>query len=213
MLRRAISMSVVLAATAVPFACSSSSSSGPSGPPGGAVTGALDAHCGATKQQTSDAACHPSADAGVDDTSTSDAGDGGDAIADGGDDASTGADYGPTMFNAQGDDDDCKYSVSWTSDPIYENTNVTFHLTAMKKFDGTWACGANPYIEAYLDDTHPAPNSGTHTSEVGTGKYDIGPIRFDAKGRWTVRFHLYGDCSDLTPDSPHGHAAFFVDVP
>ena len=233
MLRRIVSMSVVLGAAALlPFACSSSSSpSGPSGPPGGAVAGPDDLHCaGGKKQQTNDSACHPG-DAGDDgastDTGAGDAGDAGDASTDAAtvdtasddagapacDPASHPPDYGCTLYNAAGDDDDCKYAITWTSDPIYENTDITFHLSAMRKFDGTWACGAYPYIEAYLDETHPAPNAGTHTSEVGTGKYDIGPIRFDKKGRWTVRFHLYGDCSDLTDDSPHGHAAFYVDVP
>jgi hypothetical protein len=28
-----------------------------------------------------------------------------------------------------------------------------------------------------------------------------------------VRFHFYEDCLDLLPDSPHGHAAYFIDVP
>jgi len=203
MLRRFVSACLVTGcAVVVAAACSSSSSSGPSGPAGGPVTGADDTHCAGKKQQTNDTACHPSLDAGVDD-----------ATSDAAPDVGGTSEYGPTLFNAQGFDDDCKYQVSWTSDPIYRDTNVTFHLSAMKTFDGVWACGANPYVEAFLDETHPAPNSDPHTSEVGTGKYDIGPIRFDAPGRWTVRFHLYGDCSDLTPDSPHGHAAFFVQVP
>ena len=38
-------------------------------------------------------------------------------------------------------------------------------------------------------------------------------VRFDAKGRWTVRFHLHEECADEAPDSPHGHIAFFIDVP
>ena len=31
-------------------------------------------------------------------------------------------------------------------------------------------------------------------------------------GAWTARFHFFGTCPDA-PDSPHGHAAFFVAVP
>jgi hypothetical protein len=37
-------------------------------------------------------------------------------------------------------------------------------------------------------------------------------VRFDASGKWTVRFHFSADCADAV-DSPHGHVAFFVNVP
>jgi len=30
---------------------------------------------------------------------------------------------------------------------------------------------------------------------------------------WTVRFHLFEECSDAPADSPHGHGAFFFTVP
>jgi hypothetical protein len=59
---------------------------------------------------------------------------------------------------------------------------------------------------------HPSPSTGS-TTETSPGVYQIGPIVFDQPGQWTVRFHLYGSCFDLAPDSPHGHAAFFVQVP
>ena len=49
-------------------------------------------------------------------------------------------------------------------------------------------------------------------TETSPGTYTYGPIRFDASGKWTVRFHLYEDCVD-GDTSPHGHAAFFVTVP
>jgi hypothetical protein len=49
------------------------------------------------------------------------------------------------------------------------------------------------------------------TSTAGT--YTLGPLRFDKKGKWTLRYHIRGDCVDLTEDSPHGHVAFFLDVP
>ena len=200
-------------------ACSSSSSgpSGPSGPAGGPASGPADAHCGATKQKTSLWACDGSADAGVDASdvgpASSDASSADGNVADSNVEDVGGSAYGPTSYGAAANDDACKYKVTWTSDPIYRNTDVTFHLAVMRTFDGVWACNANPYIEAYLNDTHPAPNSNAQSREVSDGNYDIGPIRFDAAGRWTVRFHLYGDCSDLTPESPHGHAAFYVDVP
>jgi len=196
--------SFACAACVACVACSSSSggdaSPAQSGPPGGAVAGPDDTHCAGRKQQTSDTSCNL-ADAGSD-ASSSETGTGGEA-----------ATYGATLYNAVGDDDACKYQVSWTSSDVYENVDVTFHLSLMRRFDGIWGCGANPSIEAFLTDDHPAITSGQHPSEVGTGTYDIGPIRFDAKGRWTVRFHLYGDCDDVAPDSPAGHVAFYVDVP
>jgi hypothetical protein len=45
------------------------------------------------------------------------------------------------------------------------------------------------------------------------GTYSVGPVRFDQAGRWFVRFHFYETCSDAPEDSPHGHVAFWVDVP
>ena len=120
--------------------------------------------------------------------------------------------YGATLFNAEGDDDECKYHVSFTSTPIRQSEDVTFTVTAKKTADGTAAAEADMNSEVFLDETHPAPNSGVTTSETSPGVYSIGPIRFDAAGRWTVRFHLYEDCVD-GEESPHGHVAFFVDVP
>jgi len=36
---------------------------------------------------------------------------------------------------------------------------------------------------------------------------------FDKSGRWVVRFHFFESCSDVPDDSPHGHVAFYIDVP
>jgi hypothetical protein len=36
---------------------------------------------------------------------------------------------------------------------------------------------------------------------------------FDQSGRWVVRFHYFETCSDVPEDSPHGHVAFYIDVP
>jgi hypothetical protein len=180
---------------AVVWACSS----GPSGPAGGPVSGALDTHCslpdgGTTATVVNPNSCTMTVDGGV-------------------------ADYGPTMYNAQGDDDDCKYHVSFTSTPIYENTDVTFTLVATKKADNLPASGLSPkgalpdvYTEIFLNSSHPAPNAPTTTSESPPGTFKIGPVRFDAPGQWTVRFHLFGNCEDAE-DSPHGHGAFFINVP
>jgi len=128
------------------------------------------------------------------------------------DDAGAGT-FGDTMNNAEGDDDDCKYHVKWTSTPVCEGTGgVTFTVTATKKADGSWLTGAGPDAEVFLNDTHPSPSAGKST-ETGPGVYTMGPIQFDAPGKWTVRFHFYGECDDGPADSPHGHAAFFVNVP
>ena len=62
----------------------------------------------------------------------------------------------------------------------------------------------------------PAPNPSTIPSfvedPVGSGTYRVGPVLFDKKGKWDVRFHLNECCND-GPTSPHGHAAFWVNVP
>jgi len=172
----------------------------PSGPQGGPVEGAADTHCGSTSQPTDPASCNERpADAMPADAALWD--------------AAPESDYGATMFNQEGDDDDCKYHVKWTASPIYENYDITFHLTLTRKSDNMPATGAEPYIEALLSDTHGAPPTDQHATETDPGEYDIGPMQFDAPGNWTVRFHMYGNCLDLVDTSPHGHAAFFVKVP
>ncbi len=185
-------------------ACSTSSSPGSPtcASPGGPATGAADAHCtgdaGPIVQSTSPAACHP--DAGLPDGGAQE------------------CPYGPTMLNTEADDDDCKYHVTWSSTPICENQDVTFTVTATHKTDGSALTGANGVIEAFTGNqpctsNHPAPNSNQATTEGPPGTYKIGPVRFDVSGQWTVRFHFFQDCDDVTPDSPHGHAAFLVNVP
>jgi hypothetical protein len=63
-----------------------------------------------------------------------------------------------------------------------------------------------------LGDTHSAQSTGS-TTEGPPGTYTIGPVLFDEPGKWTVRFHIHEECTDLSNESQHGHAAFFVDVP
>jgi len=58
-----------------------------------------------------------------------------------------------------------------------------------------------------------APNTRPITKIISPGVYSVGPVRFDQAGRWTVRFHFFETCLDAREDSPHGHAAFYVDVP
>ena len=169
---------------------------------GGVVAGPPDLHCstegGLTAQATTLAICNTTG-GGVDAGSVA---------------QST---YGDTLDNSEGDDDDCKYHVAWTSSSISENQNITFTVTASKlaENDAPMA-GAVPYrvyAEAFLSDVHPArPLKQTATEGPG-GTYAIGPVQFDDPGRWTVRFHFYEDCNDGPPDSPHGHVAFYVDVP
>ena len=185
-MKRAMFFSALAALIAV--ACSGS------GPTGGPVAGAADTHCtlpdgGVQAQPVSMASCQSTeGDAGV-------------------------IDYGSTLFNSEGDDDDCKYHVKFTSSGVRQDNDATFNVTATEKASGNPATGANMYAEVYLSDTHPAPNTNQQTVETGGGNYRIGPVRFDAPGRWTVRFHIHAECVDLAADSPHGHVAFFLDVP
>jgi hypothetical protein len=188
---------VSLAAAALgALACDSST--GPAGTP---VVGPPDNHCFVlpdgglgpmTVQPTSMASCHPDAGPG----------------ADGGT-----VDYGPTNYNSSAADDDCKYLVGFSSTPLEENQDVTLTVTAVTTLDGTRLSGAQAYAEIFLSDAHPAPNSDVKTVEGPAGVYTIGPVLFDAPGKWTVRFHFYAQCVDLNPDSPHGHAAFYVNIP
>ena len=217
---------VLLLAAAAGFllnaSCSSDSTSDANaGAVGGPVTGASDDHCANQSPVAVDpAACMtPEASAGA-----------GGAPADSSDTGSAGsdcnathdADYGDTLYGNEGDDDDCKYHASWTSTPIRLNQDVTFTVTTK---DNT----TNEPLEALADGVlpltrlevyepcqpnrrPPAQDFSAKYAETAPGVYTAGPFRFDQSGRWVVRFHLYEQCLDGDA-SPHGHIAFFVDVP
>jgi hypothetical protein len=157
------------------------------GPVGGPVTGVADTHCGATVVTTSQSACN-----GV---------------------GTPAAGEEEVRYNAEADDDDCKYHVKFSATPVTANADVTLTATVTRKSDGQPATDADADVEAFLSETHPAPNSGTTTQETAAGTYVIGPVRFDASGRWTVKFHLYESCSDVLEASPHGHVSFYLQVP
>jgi hypothetical protein len=180
------------------LACSSSKNYG------GPVAGPVDNHCFQLPdggwpggpmfaQPTSAAACHPDG-GGLDDAGL--------------------ASYGDTMFNSGGNDDDCKYVLSWSATPIAQEENVFFSVAVVNAVDGTPATGANAYAEVFLpSQNHISPSTNPPVTESSPGVYAIGPVIFDLPGQWTVRFHFYQDCLDLLADSPHGHAAYFVNVP
>jgi hypothetical protein len=120
--------------------------------------------------------------------------------------------FGVTLYNNSGDDDDCKYHINFTVDPVCPNHDTHFLLSLTNKLTGEPVTGAVPSIEAFLGPNHVAPKSATSATEKSAGQYAIGPVRFDAGGTWTVRFHFFENCID-SPSSPHGHAAFFINVP
>jgi hypothetical protein len=124
-----------------------------------------------------------------------------------------GSDYGATLYGTEGDDDDCKYHVSYTVSPICENKGVTFHVTVTNTVDGKPTTGAYPYLEYTLADLPSASPISQSYKETSPGVYDVGPIVFDRPGKWTARFHFFEDCSDAPDDSPHGHIAFYIQVP
>jgi len=154
----------------------------------------------------------PLTDGGTDGNSVVQAGDAaaGDA---GGDASAPTSDFGATMYNSSGSDDDCKYNVKWTSTAVKENVNVTFDVNAIRRIDGQPATGANVQLEVYLNSYTPSPSVNIRSHESAGGNYSVGPVIFDHPGMWTVRFHFYETCSDAPDDSPHGHAAFYVNVP
>jgi hypothetical protein len=211
--------------------CGSKTTSGPTSP-SGEVIGPPDSHCAApdgtlmvqtigvcevidpTRVPTGSSTC------GV--TFTADAGPGATANPDAGvnDDAGAPASvYGPTMYGSAGNDDDCKYYVSWISTPIVEKADTFFTVTALRVQDMQPATCAGVIPDVSLDppdggfSTHGVPAPPNPSPEIMPGVYKVGPIRFDEAGTWTVRFHLFEECSDTPDDSPHGHAAFFVKVP
>ena len=127
--------------------------------------------------------------------------------------------YAATMDNDHGGDDDCKYNVEWSSTPICQGQPVYFTVVVTHRVDGTPVTGAAPRPDVVLACNHPIPNGpdGKPTArapspEITPGVYVVGPIMFDRAGKWVFRFHFFEDCLDL-PWSPHGHAAFYVNVP
>jgi len=116
----------------------------------------------------------------------------------------------------EADDDDCKYRVRFENTCVAVNQPVTFTLSLTRKFDGMPGAGTNPaFPEIYLADdvSHLSPSNDITATERSPGTYEIGPVVFDRAGRWVVRFHYFETCSEIPEDSPHGHVAFYFDVP
>jgi hypothetical protein len=199
-----------------------------SGATGGPVLGPEDDHCGLPDggqiiQPTTAAGCTDNdAGGGGGDAAAGDDGGGVDA----GDIGNCGdSDYGPTMYNTHGSDDDCKYDVSWQSTPICENEPVYFTVVVTKREDDSPLLGvetggsfvpANPRPDVVLACAHPIPNTPAPrdpSPSVAPGTYVVGPVVFDKPGKWVFRFHFNEECLDIVPESPHGHAAFYIDVP
>jgi len=187
--------------------------------PSGVVIGPLDNHCTASDGglriqpigvcQVDDLTTVPASTASCNVSFNTD---GGAATGDG-DGGVPISDYGPTMYGSAADDDDCKYFVSWTATPIKEKADTYFTVTALRLADMMPASCAGVRPDVELSISHGAPAPRNPSTEIAPGVYRVGPIKFDAPGIWTVRFHFFEECSDTPEDSPHGHAAFYVKVP
>jgi hypothetical protein len=113
------------------------------------------------------------------------------------------------MYGMQGDDDDCKYHVTWSSTPICEGPAP---VSAAEVFTTTPLDAGGD--AGYCDNQSSHEDMNNHfgaMTENPPGTY-TGPIYFDKPGAWTVRFHFNENCNDVA-GSPHGHAAFHVTVP
>jgi hypothetical protein len=136
--------------------------------------------------------------------------------------------YQPTMFGQMGSDDACKYDVSWTSTPICKNAPVYFTVHANYRYGATTfgsgapLTGAGVFAEVVQNCTTATSPSCSPTNpppcqrlpvEFAPGVYQVGPIQFTESGKWSVRFHFNDHCDDVVPESPHGHAAFWITVP
>jgi hypothetical protein len=122
----------------------------------------------------------------------------------------------PVRSSNHAADDDCKYDVSFTNSCVEVNKPVTFMLTLSERASGNPAVGGKPSNpEVFLADnpSHISPSQNIKAPESPAGTYAVGPILFDRSGRWVVRFHYFETCSDVEEDSPHGHVAFYIDVP
>lgn len=159
---------------------------------GGPTLGAEDTHCDDVTTVT-EADCHlmPSADAGT----------------------MPEHEHEVIRFNGEADDDDCKYHVVLLSTGAAQQSDTTLTLSVTTKATGKPTVGAAPELEVYLSDSHPAPEVATKVTEPSPGTYVLAPVRFDTAGRWTVKVHLFDECTDVSEHSPHSHVSFAFDVP
>jgi hypothetical protein len=130
---------------------------------------------------------------------------------------SSGPEFGDTMYGSMGYDDDCKYAVSFTIDPICAKSTVSITVTAkdaltMKPITGASTSPNMMRLEVFQSDVLSASVAGVTVAETSPGVYKFSNVVFPTSGRWQIRFHFFENCVDL-PDSPHGHAAFYIDVP
>jgi hypothetical protein len=109
------------------------------------------------------------------------------------------------------DDDECKYHLSFRA-ACPADSEIGFALTLTNRVDESAATDAEPWMEALLGDTHPAPNTDRQSSETEGGNYVIGPVLFDRAGTWSLELHLYESCANGV-GSPHAHATFLVNDP
>ena len=167
--------------------------------PGKATKGPADNHCGSDVTMVDTAICEST---GMDMTASDE-----DAGAE-----DPGADFGETMYGMEGDDDDCKYHMVWSSTPLCQDGDVYFTIELTYKSDGTPVTGATPDPDITLNDSVPADTADAEAEETSDGIYRLGPVRFTQSGDWTVRFHVFDQCPD-SEQSPHGHAAFYVTIP
>lgn len=186
-----IAVAVPVVAVILGVASSGCDSSLPDDTTGGPVVGAADDHCsGVTPVVINPASCTARPPAGGGATEAN-----------------------PVHFNAESDDDDCKYHVSFTATSVRQNQDATFKV-AVTSLAGTKGpvVGAEPHIEGTLNDAVAIANTNPTTTESPPGTYTIGPVKFPQAGLWVITYHLFETCADLT-DSPHGHASFYIDVP
>lgn len=119
-------------------------------------------------------------------------------------------------YNDRAADDDCKYDASFSTSCLTLNAPVTLTLKLRQRTTGDLGQGASPDSpEIYLANNpqHISPSLGITATEGPSGQYAIKGVVFDVPGRWVVRFHYFEECSDVSADSPHGHVAFYLDVP
>jgi len=188
-----VSVSAFAACVLLVLGCSSNTPNGAHcSAPGGPVLGVADNHCSSSHVTVDPGICSSGVtnedDAGAPETEN-------------------------VLYNREGDDDDCKYHIKWSASTVCENADVMLQVQLTAKSDGAGVAGATPWAEAFLvNQTHSAHYENQTYHEESAGNYSIGPIRFDAKGQWTLKFHFFPDACDVL-ESPHGHVAFFVNVP
>lgn len=228
--KRGVATVLALGSLLASTGCSSSDAPAAASTANGVVVGPADNHCGGHYRKADYLNCHGDQDTSGDSSDSGGASSGGASSSAGNGGAPDcnfvhDVGYGDPMFNDSGDDDGCKYHMTWSATPIAKNQpfTLTVEATNLRTGEPLDTIAAQVPGKPALSRIEPAvPCEPSHhppteayeaeVKQIAPGKFTVGPFSLDESGRWVIRYHFYEECVD-SPTTPHAHVSFFVDVP